>query len=79
MHIHDDLQAVIAKDTGSAINCVTGGVSAFKTNLSRRFGSYRLTRDTKAVQQNLESRLAAVGYGSRTSPGFKPETPVICQ
>lgn len=68
MHIHDDLQEVIAQDTGSTI---------FQTNLSRRFGSYRLSKGLGAVQQNLERRLSALtDQGKTTLPGFKPETPV---
>lgn len=71
MHIHDDLQDVIAQDTetyGAA-----AGSAAFKTSLNRRFGSYRLVRNGRSVQQNLQHRLSAV---STSSPGFKPETPV---
>jgi len=60
MHIHDDLQDVIARDTGTA---------AFQADLSKRFGSYRLVRENRHVQQNLEKRLSAL-------PTFDPETPV---
>lgn len=81
MHIHDDLQDVIARDTGvisrqtsSAVGA--GGSAAFQTNLSRRFGSYKLIRDGRSVQQNLERRLSALPDNVKSPAGFKPETPV---
>ena len=74
MHIHDDLQDVIARDTDISYAMSGGGVAAFKANLGRRFGSYRLVRDVRSVQQNLVKKLNAAAQSG--SPGIKPETPV---
>ncbi|XP_067933621.1 transcriptional activator Myb-like isoform X2 [Watersipora subatra] len=73
MHIHDDLQDVIAKDTDISCALSGGGATAFRASLGRRFGSYRLVRDARSVQQNLTKKLEAVAQ--KGSPGFKPETP----
>ena len=91
MHIHDDLQDVIARDTAvvtssqqhfttTSLSPAVRASTAFHTNLSRRFGSYRLMiRDGRSVQQNLERRLSALTDGGgqqKNNAGFKLETPV---
>lgn len=75
-HIHDDLQEVISRDTDISHAISLGGAAAFKTNLNRRFGTYRLVRDARSAQQNLARRLNAAAAAQKGSPGFKPETPV---
>lgn len=82
MHIHDDLQDVMARDSAvtshfTSLSPAVRAETAFHTNLSRRFGSYRLIRDGRSVQQNLERRLSALTDGQqKNNAGFKPETPV---